>query len=97
MIRHVALLHWKENTAADAIQAVSDAFSILATLTPELKKYQYGPDLAFYSSNVDYVLVAEFDNEHDFKSYVVNPDHTDLMKRVSVPTKASFSSPQFEL
>lgn len=97
MIRHVVLLHWKPNTSAEAIAAVTDAFTTLSTLIPDIRSYQFGPDLAIYDSNADYVVVADFDNEADFKAYVVHPEHTALMKEVSVPIMASFSSAQFLL
>ena len=97
MIRHVVLLHWKPNTPVEAIEAVTNAFTTLSTLIPQIRSYQFGPDLAIYDSNADYVVIADFDNEADFKAYVVNPDHGALMKEVSVPIMASFSSAQFQL
>jgi hypothetical protein len=97
MIRHVVLMKWKENTPGHAVQAVSDAFARLPQLIPEIRAYQFGPDLGIYPGNADYLLVADFDNLPDFKIYANNPDHIELMKSVSMPIMESFNSAQFEI
>lgn len=97
MIRHIVLMKWKENTPDQAVQAVSDAFARLPQLIPEIRAYQFGPDLGIYPGNADYLLVADFDNQQDFKTYAKNPGHIELMKSVSMPIMASFNSAQFEV
>ena len=97
MIKHVVLLHWKEGTTTEAIQAVSDAFAQLPALVAEICSYEFGPDLGVYPGNADYMVVATFDSREDFKAYVVHPEHTALMKEVTMPIMASFSSAQIEL
>ena len=97
MIRHIVLMKWKEGTPDQAIQAVSDAFARLPGLIPEIRAYQFGPDLGIYPGNADYLLVADFDNQQDFKTYASNQDHIALMKSVSMPIMESFQSAQFEI
>ena len=97
MIRHIVLMKWKENTPDQAVQAVSDAFARLPQLIPEIRSYQFGPDLGIYPGNADYLLVADFDNQEDFKIYASNQDHIALMKSVSMPIMESFQSAQFEI
>ena len=97
MIRHVVLLHWKDNTDPQAIDAVSAAFAKLPGLIAQIRNYQFGPDLGIYQGNADYILVADFDNEADLKAYVTHPDHNALMQDVTAPIMASFSSAQFQL
>jgi Stress responsive A/B Barrel Domain len=97
MIRHIVLLNWKENTERSAIDKVTEAFASLPSRIPEIRSYQFGPDLEIYEGNADYVLVADFDNEEDFKTYVVHPDHGRLMKEVSLPITQSYQSAQFSL
>ena len=97
MIRHVVLLKWKENTSQEAIRAVTEAFTSLPGLIPEIRSYQFGPDLGIYAGNADYVLVADFENQQDFETYSVHEHHIALMKTVSLPIMASFSSAQFEI
>ncbi len=97
MIRHVVLLHWKQSASPEAVQAVTDAFAKLPALIPEIRSYQFGSDLGIYDSNADYVVVADFDNEKDFKTYVTHADHGKLMMEVSMPIMESFNSAQFQL
>lgn len=97
MIRHVVMLHWQPGTSAAAVAAVTEAFAKLPALIPEIKSYQFGPDLGLFEGNADYVLVAEFDNEQDFKDYSSHPDHIELMKAVTMPIMASFSAVQFNV
>ncbi len=97
MIRHIVLMKWKENTPDQAVRAVSDAFARLPPLIPEIRAYKFGPDLGIYPGNADYLLVADFDNQEDFKSYANNQDHIELMKSVSMPIMESFNSAQFEI
>lgn len=97
MIRHVVLLKWKENTPQQAIQAVTEAFSKLPGLIPEIRSYQFGPDLGLYPGNADYLLVADFDTQQHFQIYANNQDHIELMKTVSMPIMESFQSAQFEI
>ena len=97
MIRHIVLMKWKENTPDQAVQAVSDAFARLPQLIPEIRAYQFGPDLGIYPGNADYLLVADFDNHRDFKAYAENQNHIELMKSVSMPIMESFNSAQFEI
>ena len=97
MIRHIVLMKWKENTPDQAIQAVSDGFARLPQLIPEIRAYQFGPDLGIYPGNADYLLVADFDHQEDFQVYAKNQDHIELMKSVFMPVLASFNSAQFEI
>jgi len=97
MIRHVVLLKWKENTPLQAIRELNDAFATLPALIPEIRQYQHGPDLGLYPGNADYLLVADFDSEQDFKSYVTNKKHREVMQNFSLPILESFHSAQFEI
>ena len=96
MFRHIVLLHWKENTPAEAVQAVTAAYKQLRRLIPEIHSYQFGHDLKLYESNADYALVADFADEEDFRRYVAHPAHAELMADVSMPIMASDSSVQFQ-
>ena len=64
---------------------------------PEIRSYQFGPDLRVNKRNAHYVLVADFESRAAFETYVDHPAHVDLMKNLTGPILASFSSAQFEL
>ena len=97
MIRHVVLLKWNEKCTAAAVQAVTDGLAALPGQIPEIRSYQFGPDLQVNRRNADYVLVGEFESETDFKKYVDHPAHVDLMRNLTGPILDSFSAAQFEL
>lgn len=95
MIRHVVLLNWNENTDETSILKVTEGFSVLAETIPEIKSYTFGADAGIYKGNADYGLVADFETEVDFTTYVTHPKHQAFMKNVTGPLIASFQSIQF--
>jgi hypothetical protein len=97
MIRHVVLLNWNEGVSEAAVEAVTEALDALPAQIPEIRAYRFGPDLGLSRQTADYVLVADFDTEADFHSYVVHPAHIDLMKNVTGPIIESYGSAQFHL
>jgi hypothetical protein len=97
MICHVVLLHWNQECTAAAVQAVTDGLAALPGQIPQIRSYHFGPDLQVGDRNADYVLVADFESEADFRTYVDHPAHVALMKNLTGPILASFSSAQFEL
>ena len=97
MIRHVVLLHWNEGVTPTAVDAVTAALEALPAEIPEIRSYQCGPDLGIGRGTADYVLVADFETEDDFRTYVRHPSHVALMRDVTGPIMASFSSAQFQL
>ena len=97
MIRHVVLLSWNEEGTIAAVANVTEGLSKLPAQIPEIKSYCFGPDLELFKGNANYVLVADFESEEDFKSYVEHPAHQDFMKKVTGPIMASFHSAQFEV
>ncbi len=94
MIRHVVLLKWNDSATEDAIQEVTEGFSRLASLIPEIQSCDYGPDAGIYRGNADYAFVAEFRNEDDLRSYVLHSEHQAFMKTVTGPIMESFLSTQ---
>ena len=97
MICHVVLLDWNEACTDAAVQEVTDGLAALPGRIPQIRSYHFGPDLQVNDRNADYVLVANFENEADFRTYVDHPAHVALMKNLTGPILASFSSAQFEL
>jgi hypothetical protein len=97
MIRHVVLLSWNEKCTDDAVRAVTAGLAALPSQIPEIRSYQFGPDLRTNKRNADYVLVADFENEADYGVYVEHPAHVDFMKTLAAPILESFRAAQFEL
>jgi hypothetical protein len=94
MIKHVVLLSWKEGTTEEAVAAVTDGFARLRDEIDEIKVYEFGPDAGIYQGNADYVVIGEFENEAEFKTYVKHPKHQALLADVTGPILESFQSVQ---
>jgi len=97
MIRHVVLLSWNEKCTDDSVQAVTDGLAALPGKIPEIRSYQFGPDVQIDRRNADYALIADFENEADYQIYVKHPAHIEFLKNVSGPILDSFSAARFEL
>lgn len=97
MIRHVVLLHWKQDTPDTAIAKVTAGLAELIPQIAEIHHCSFGPDLGLYGNSADYALVTDFATTGDFQSYVDDPAHQDLLKNVTGPILASWSSAQFKL
>ncbi|HCS28636.1 MAG TPA: stress protein, partial [Spongiibacteraceae bacterium] len=57
----------------------------------------FGADLSIFPGNADYMLVLDFENEDDFKNYVMHPAHAELMESVTGPLMESWSTAQIAL
>jgi len=97
MIRHVVLLSWNEKCTDAVVQTVTDGLAALPGQIPEIRSFQFGPDLRTNKRNADYVLVADFESEADFNTYVGHPAHVEFMRDLTAPILASFTAAQFEL
>lgn len=97
MIKHVVLLCWKEGTTEEAVAEVTAGFARLRDELDEIKAYEFGPDAGIYRGNDDYVVIGEFENEAEFKTYVMHPKHQTLLAEVTGPILASFQSVQIEV
>lgn len=85
MIKHVVLLSWKDGVTQEQIKLVNQGFSELRREIPEIKKYEYGPDVGIYGSNASYALVSEFLSERDFLSYVNKEAHQRFLNDIAGP------------
>ena len=82
MIRHVVLLTWKDGTTPHQISAIETALARMPEVMPFIRRYEMGRDLGISGSH-DFAIVADFDNEADYRAYAEHPEHqvvlTDLL------------------
>lgn len=97
MLRHVVLLKWKEGTSEQAIDNLTAEFSKLPVLIPQIRSFSFGPSAGIYKESLDYALVADFESEIDFKTYVMSEAHQVLMKNFTSPILDSYHATQFEV
>ena len=75
MFRHVVLLRWTPDATPAQRSAVRAALSELPGRIPQIRAYAVGVDAHLNEGNYDLVVVADFDDEHDFLVYRDHPDH----------------------
>lgn len=97
MIRHVVLLKWKETISEAQLAKVNAAFTDMPNRVSGIVNSSFGADLSIFPGNADYMLVLDFENEEDFKNYVMHPAHAELMESVTGPLMESWSTAQIAI
>jgi hypothetical protein len=97
MIKHVALIHFKEGTGQAAREAVLAAFRKLPAAIPQVRSYTVGLDLGLLEGNAGIAVVGEFATREDFLAYSQHPAHTDIILPVCGPVMSGYSTAQFEI
>ncbi|MFB2554348.1 Dabb family protein [Herbiconiux liangxiaofengii] len=85
MIRHVVA--WKtaatEPAERDAATAeITRLLSSLPPLIPSISALTVGPNMAYFDTNWDVVLVADFETLADLDAYQVHPEHQAVVPRI---------------
>lgn len=57
----------------------------LPTLIPQIKRYEFGPDLGLSDGNPDLALIADFDSEEDWRAYQDHPAHLVVLRDLVAP------------
>jgi hypothetical protein len=85
MIRHVVA--WKlaatdpDQKAADAAE-IARMLSSLPPLIPSIVSLTVGPNMAYFESNWDVVLVADYDDLAGLEAYQKHPEHVAVAPRI---------------
>ncbi|MCS5715595.1 Dabb family protein [Herbiconiux sp. CPCC 205716] len=85
MIRHVVA--WKvaatePASAALAAAEITRLLSSLPALVPSISSLTVGPNMAYFESNWDVVLVADFETLADLDAYQVHPEHQAVVPQI---------------
>ena len=94
MIRHVVLLEWKDGTTPDQIAAIDAALGRMPEVMPFIRRYEIGHDLGISGSH-DFAIVADFDNEADYRTYADHPDHQAVLTELLAPAVESKARVQY--
>ena len=97
MIRHIAMFTFKPEARETASQSLEEGLFLLAQTITEIAAYTYGSDLGLRDGNYDFAVVADFENEQDFKTYADHPAHQAFIRDRVVPVLAGRVSVQFEI
>ena len=96
MFIHVVAFRWNENISPEQIGVISETLQALSQHVTEVKKYRFGPDAGVSApTNFNFVVVAEFDSEDDWRIYDTHPEHNRVRKEVLGPFIAERVAVQF--
>ncbi|MCU1391876.1 MAG: Stress responsive Barrel Domain-containing protein [Ilumatobacteraceae bacterium] len=96
MITHTAMFRWKPETSPEQIAAINAALATMPGLVPSIRTYAFGDNVALSEGNMDFAVVATFDDAEGWKAYDENPDHSRVRAEVIRPWIAERTSIQFE-
>ncbi|MEX2424423.1 MAG: Dabb family protein [Acidimicrobiia bacterium] len=90
------LLAWKDGTTSDQISAIEAALARMPEVMPFIRRYEMGSDLGIGGSH-DFAIVADFDNEADYRVYAEHPDHQAVLTDLLGPVVESKARVQYAL
>ena len=97
MIRHIVLFTWKPEIPTGHVEATSRALAGLPALIPQIRDYQFGPNLGINPGTFDFSVTAVFDSVDDYLVYRDHPDHKAFIAEYTAPYVDGRASIQFEL
>jgi hypothetical protein len=74
-VRHIVTFEWVDGLDPDHVGRVTAALAELPRIIPEIRSYQFGPDLGLNDGNSHYGVTALFDDEAGYLVYRDHPDH----------------------
>lgn len=90
MVKHIVT--WKFHDTAEGktkeenIEIVKNDLLSLKGIISEIKHIELGKDVSCTDASYDLVLVTDFENNEDLKSYRVHPEHQKIAKYVAKVT-----------
>jgi hypothetical protein len=97
MIRHVVLFTWTDGMTEAMEQQLSAELNALAPTLPGVQSYHAGPDAGIIEGNFDFAVVGDFDDADSYLAYRDNPQHQDIISRLSRPNTKARAAVQYEI
>jgi hypothetical protein len=97
MICHVFMMSMKPGVTAEQRQALIEGIAKLPTEIDGIVSFKSGADLGLTSGNTDVVLIAEFEDEQSFRSYLDAPAHRRLAADLVGPVYENGSAIQINV
>lgn len=94
--RHVVMFQWADHVADDHVDRVRDGLNALPPEIEQIRSYVHGNDVGVSDGNFDYVLVADFDNVNDFRTYRDHPLHVLFIEEVIKGNTANRAAVQYQ-
>lgn len=97
MVRHVVMFRWKPDTPQAAKRAVQEGLARLPAAIPEIRRYEFGRDLALADGNFDFAVVADFADADAYRRYASHEAHQAVIAERIRPHVAERSAVQYAL
>lgn len=96
MFRHIVMFRWGPASSEEQRAALRDALAGLPDAIPQLRRYVFGDDAGINEGNLDFGLVAEFDDAEGYIAYREHPEHLRIIVELINPYLDSRSVVQFD-
>jgi stress responsive alpha/beta barrel protein len=97
LFRHVVMFWWKSEASDDQIDEVTKGLASLPGKIPEIQRYEHGSDLGAGGENADYVLVADFRDVEQWRTYASHSEHVKVIESSIRPIAERIERIQYEL
>ena len=96
MIRHIAMLRWKQETTEAQVDEIESALRPMPDVMPFIRRYELRRDLGINSSH-HFVVMADFDSADEYREYASNSDHQQVIDTLIAPALESIARVQIEV
>jgi hypothetical protein len=94
MICHIFVLTIRPGARNEQIQALLDGLALLPQEISNIKGFRFGSDLGLNPGNASVAIVAEFENEEDWRGYLKAPAHERFAKELVAPLREAATAIQ---
>ncbi len=93
--RHVVMFKWTDDVDTDHVEKIRAGLSALPIEIDVIRNYVHGSDVGISEGTYDYVVVADFDNVNDFRTYRDHPQHVLVIEELIAGRVADRASVQY--
>ena len=97
MFRHTVMFRWSAASTVEQRSALDAALGQLPAAIPEIRRYHFGPDAGINEGNLDFAVVADFDDVDGYLVYRDHPEHGRVITELIVPFIDSRAAVQYDL
>jgi hypothetical protein len=89
VLRHVVCFKWNDDATSGQIHDAERGLRSLPDQIAEIQRYELGADAGLSDDTYDMVLLAEFDDDADFRRYTSHPQHRLVVDAMISPILSS--------
>lgn len=96
MVRHIALLAWKQEVTPGQKAEAAAQIASLPMLVPTIRAFASGADIGVIEGNYDFAVTADFDDAAGYLAYRDHPRHREIVAMYIAPIRAQGAAVQHE-